>query len=209
MKVFSLPDFSLENYYWKNGLRFIGGADEVGRGAFAGPVVASVVVFPPYIKPEVEINDSKKLSIKKRVEADVWIRQNASFFAISSSSVFFINKYGIVPATHRAFASACSKLNCKLEHLLIDGREMVEKIKVSQTPIIKGDGQSLSIAAASILAKVYRDNLMHNLATKINYQMYGWESNVGYGTQYHREAIKKHGTCKLHRNIFVRNYLAV
>lgn len=202
------PHFKFEQTHWDRGLKFVGGSDEVGRGAFAGPVVAAIVIFPPFIKPEVEINDSKKLSIKKRVEADIWIRQNASFFAICRSSVAYINKYGIGPATHKAFMSAAGQLSCNLEHLIVDGREVVKKIKVSQTPIIKGDEQSLSVAAASILAKVYRDNLMRELATKTPYQMYGWESNVGYGTRHHREAIKKYGACKLHRRVFIRNYLA-
>jgi len=207
MTVVSLPDFSLENYYWKNGLRIVGGADEVGRGAFAGPVVTAVVVFVPKIKLEVEINDSKKLSLKKRLEADLWIKQNVMFYSVSQTGATFINKYGIVPATMRAFTQACSGLNCMLEHLLLDGRDMVPKLKVSQTPIIKGGQKSLSIAAASILAKVYRDNLMADLATNKSYKMYGWETNVGYGTKYHRQAIKMHGPCRIHRQAFIRKYL--
>lgn len=185
------------------------GADEVGRGAFAGPVVAAAVVFPLPIRPKVEINDSKKLTLQKRLVAERWIKENAAFYGIAAVGSDFINRYGIVPATSQVFAQACGIIKCKLDHVLVDGKYRVRELPIAQTPIIKGDQFSMSIAAASILAKVYRDNLMHVLATKEIYSVYGWERNVGYGTRHHCEAIKKYGACKLHRRVFIRKYISL
>ena len=206
-KAKKLPDFSFEQIYWDKGYKFVAGADEVGRGAFAGPVVAAAVVFPWKIRPEVEINDSKRLSLRQRLTAARWIKGNAAFYGIAAVGSGLINRYGIVPATRQAIAKACDLIKCKIDHVLVDGKYRVGELPIAQTPIIKGDQLSMSIAAASILAKVYRDDLMCALATKEAYSMYGWERNAGYGTRHHCEAIKKYGSCKLHRRLFIRKYL--
>lgn len=196
-----LPDFSYERALWDSGLKIIAGADEVGRGAFAGPVVAAVVIFAPMLKIEVEINDSKLLTQKRRKEASIWIKQHAQNFAIGEGSVAEINALGIIPATHLAFTRAIKNLNISIDHLLIDGTRLPKLKPISQTAIIRGDAKSLSIAAASIVAKVYRDDLMIALSEKN--ENYHWHQNKGYGTFAHREAIKKHGSTPHHRTQFI------
>jgi len=199
----SLPDFSYEQPHWSRS-QLVAGADEVGRGAFAGPVVAAVVLFPPNIKIEVELNDSKKLSSPKRTLADLWIRQNALGYGVGQGSVAEINRFGIVKATHRAFRRALAGCQQPIDHLLVDAFYLPYTAglrKGSQTPIPKGDSLSFSIAAASIVAKVHRDALMTNLSTR--YQSYLWHQNKGYGTLAHRQAIQKHGVTPHHRLQFV------
>ncbi len=217
-----LPDFSFEKKLWVDGVGLVYGADEVGRGCFAGPVVAACVSFSPDIKiPEsILINDSKKLSAKKREEANGWIVDNSLVWGVGAASVSEINKNGIKKATDVAFRksvlAASNKINNKnaqnmTSHLLVDAF-YIPNIKgfgkTKQKAIKNGDGRSLSIAAASIVAKVFRDNLMLRLAKNNNHSMYGWENNKGYGTAGHREAIVKHGITKYHREQFVRTYLS-
>jgi len=201
--VKNLPDFSYEQEYWQQG-ELVVGADEVGRGAFAGPVVAAAVIFFPNQKIQIEINDSKKLSPKKRKIADVWIRKNALNYSIGSASASEINKLGIKKATDRAFRRAVSSLEAR--RLLIDGF-FVPYLKSFpqslQHRLVRGDSLSLSIAAASIIAKVYRDSLMCKLAEQSAFCQYNWQSNKGYGTPEHRFAIRTHGACRLHRMQFV------
>lgn len=199
-----MPDFEIEKGIWRSGFRVVGGMDEVGRGSFAGPVVAGVVVFERSIKPPIKINDSKKLTAKQREEADRWIRDNALIVKLGQASVTQINKLGIKKATDVAFRRAVAGL--KLDYLLIDAFYVpyVRGLKMeSQKAIIKGDSLSYSIAAASIVAKVYRDNLMINLSQE--YSHYFWQENKGYGTKFHREAIKKYGPSKFHRKDFIKN----
>lgn len=199
----NLPDFSYEREFWEKG-EIVAGADEVGRGALAGPVVTAAVIFKPNTTIEVEINDSKKLNSNKREIADVWIRQNALSFAIGQASVAEINILGIKPALDRAYRRAIGGLNA--DKLLIDGFR-VPYLKnfpqQKQIKLVKGDQISLSIAAASIIAKVYRDTLVTKLSQNSDLDCYGWYQNKGYGTASHREAIKKYGKCKLHRIQFV------
>lgn len=199
----NLPDFSYEREFWEKG-EIVAGADEVGRGALAGPVVTAAVIFKPNTTIEVEINDSKKLNSNKREIADVWIRQNALSFAIGQASVAEINILGIKPALDRAYRRAIGGLNA--DKLLIDGFR-VPYLKnfpqQKQIKLVKGDQISLSIAAASIIAKVYRDTLVTKLSQNSDLDCYGWYQNKGYGTASHREAIKKYGICKLHRIQFV------
>lgn len=199
----NLPDFSYEREFWEKG-EIVAGADEVGRGALAGPVVTAAVIFKPNTTVEVEINDSKKLNSNKREIADVWIRQNALSFAIGQASVAEINILGIKPALDRAYRRAIGGLNA--DKLLIDGFR-VPYLKnfpqQKQIKLVKGDQISLSIAAASIIAKVYRDTLVTKLSQNSDLDCYGWYQNKGYGTASHREAIKKYGICKLHRIQFV------
>jgi ribonuclease HII len=217
----TFPDFSFENKLHKKGFKLIAGMDEVGRGCFAGPVVAGAVAFAPInnyqltiyneFSKRIIINDSKKLSSKQRELADIWIRKNAVAFGIGQASVTQINKLGIKKATEIAFRKAI--LNCKIEinYLLMDAF-YVPYLKglrrKNQLAIIKGDTKSVSIAAASIVAKVYRDKLMTKLSHQPKYKKYCWDKNKGYGTKTHREAIKKYGSTSKHRKQFVATFLA-
>ena len=227
-----LPNFSFEDKAVAKGFKIIAGVDEVGRGAFAGPVVAGVVCFKgPTFKgvKTVVINDSKKLTAKQRELADLWIRENALAFGIGSASTAQVNKLGIKKATEVAFRKAIAQANKNIEYRIsnIDDKEPYSTFNIPysnidsllidafyiprvkglplnrQKAIIKGDGKSLSIAAASIIAKVFRDRLMTDLSKKTKYKEYKWYKNKGYGTLEHRNAIKKHGITKLHRTAFV------
>jgi ribonuclease HII len=212
----TLPDFSFEKKVYKNGYRVIAGMDEVGRGCFAGPVVAGCVVFP--LEPETDnyqsrpvINDSKKLSSKQREVANSWIRNNAIAYGIGRAGASEINKVGIKKATEIAFRRAIVACEVKIDYLLVDAFYIpyVKGLRrKNQKAIIKGDAKSISIAAASIIAKVYRDSLMVRLGKNPKYRMYGWGQNKGYGTQIHREAITKYGITRQHRNKFVETYLS-
>lgn len=197
-----------EQKLWDEGYQFIAGADEVGRGCFAGPVVAACVVFPSTIKPpdSIRIHDSKKLTALQRQKADKWIRHNALTFGVGQASAAKIDKHGLTRATNIAFRCAAKCCLTRPEILLIDAFfvPFVRGInKAHQRPIIRGDGQVFSIAAASILAKVYRDNLMIKLSQNPRYAKYLWHKNKGYGTKDHRNAIKKHGATRLHRVSFL------
>lgn len=202
----ALPDFSFEKKYWKNGFT-VGGADEVGKGAFAGPVVTSVVIFSSKETNLPLINDSKKLTAKQREQASVWIKENALAWGIGEGSVAEINRLGINGATNRAFRRAVAACPLKLDYLLIDAFYIpyISGIKkANQHPIVKGDSLSISIAAASILAKVYRDSLMVTLSNNPKNKYYLWHKNKGYGTKDHRGAIEKHGITRLHRVKYVQ-----
>jgi ribonuclease HII len=213
------PSFDYERKLWDRGLRFVGGADEVGRGAFAGPIVAAACAFAPnsnfqfpiynQSKNKIIINDSKKLSSKQRELASIWIKENCLAWGVGAGSVYEINKYGIVKATNKAFRRAMKDL--KLEALLVDAFYVPYVLgiqKKNQTPIIKGDAKSLSIAAASIIAKVYRDKIMQGLSKKFRFKKYGWAENMGYGTAKHRVAILKHGTTRHHRKDYLTKLFA-
>lgn len=214
MKKF--PNFSYEKRVWKKGFKFVAGADEVGRGAFAGPVVAAAVVWPSRNGRTLEalekigqigINDSKKLSAKKREELAGFIKKNCHAWGVGEASVATINKLGIVKATQIAFRKALQKCGT-VDFLLVDAfyvRYARGLRRKNQLAIIKGDGKSISIASASIVAKVYRDNLMVTLGKK--HKDYAWHKNAGYGTKEHQEAIKKHGLTRLHRKMFVRKLI--
>ncbi len=213
-----LPNFAYEKKFWKKGYRLIAGCDEVGRGCFAGPVVAGAVVFPKdlEIDKEIVINDSKQVKPRKREKSSLWIKKNALSWGIGEVSVSVINRLGMGKATQMAFRQAINKANnrlngSKIDYLLIDAfyipftKSLRRK---NQKPIIKGDTKSLSIAAASIIAKVYRDKIMLTLSKKPNFKKYGWGRNKGYGTREHQEAIKKHGLTRHHRKAFVATMLS-
>ncbi len=183
----TLPDFSFEKKLHKEGYKLIAGVDEVGRGCFAGPVVAGCVVFSHSSKlyvsrhSSVIINDSKKLSAERRKVADKWIRKNATAFGIGAASVSQINKFGIKKATEIAFRKAIKNCEVQIDHLLIDAFYIpyVKGLKrKNQRAIIKGDTKSVSIAAASIVAKVYRDKLMTSLSGKEKYGKYKWHKRL-------------------------------
>jgi ribonuclease HII len=218
----NLPDFKYEKEAKKRGFGTIAGIDEVGRGCFAGPVVAGCVVFGHKNtmhniqdvvlcgSRKIIINDSKKLTSRQREYADIWIRKNALTFGIGMASVSQINKFGIKKATEIAFRRAI--VNCKLsiDYLLIDAFYIpyVKGLRrKNQNPIIKGDTKSISIAAASIIAKVYRDSLMVRLNKKPKYRKYKWNTNKGYGTLEHRKALLKHGATRLHRKVFIDTWI--
>ncbi|OGY08731.1 MAG: ribonuclease HII [Candidatus Blackburnbacteria bacterium RIFCSPHIGHO2_01_FULL_43_15b] len=220
MKQKELPDFSYEKKVWRKGFRFVAGADEVGRGAFAGPLVAAAVVFPSSrvmreISPRrlvemtaVRIDDSKKLTAKQREKAAEWVKKNALAWGVGEVNVATINRLGIVKATQIAFRKAIKQCG-NVDFLLVDAFYVPYTKglrRKNQLAIIKGDEKSISIAAASIIAKVYRDNLMSSLARSDLARLgaYRWDKNKGYGTRDHREAIRKHGITRLHRKLFVK-----
>ncbi|HCX76126.1 MAG TPA: ribonuclease HII [Algoriphagus sp.] len=179
--------------------RIEAGCDEVGRGCLAGPVVAAAVILPAdYENPW--INDSKKLGKSQREELIEQIKLKSLDWAIAEATVAEIDQINILNASFLAMSRAIEMLKVKPEHLLIDGNRWKSKLEYSYSCIIKGDGKFASIAAASILAKVHRDQMMEDLAT--SFPHYGWESNVGYPTKTHREGIQKHGISPWHRKSF-------
>lgn len=208
------PTFKEERKLWKKGYRYVVGLDEVGRGAFAGPVVVGAVVFnkdTPYQQRTrsilAEINDSKLLKPLKRQRLTEEIKKNSVQALVTSISIAIINKQGIGQATKMAFRKILRQLQQKLKgeklFILIDGFH-VKYIKgiglKNQKAIIKGDRKSITIAAASIIAKVYRDGLMKTLGKK--YPQYRLGKNKGYGTKQHQKALKKYGLTKVHRKSF-------
>lgn len=179
--------------------RIEAGCDEVGRGCLAGPVVAAAVILPAdYENPW--INDSKKLGKSQREELIEEIKYKSLDWAIAEATVAEIDQINILNASFLAMSRAIELLKVKPEHLLIDGNRWRSKLEYSYSCIIKGDGKFASIAAASILAKVHRDQMMEDLAN--SFPHYGWESNVGYPTKTHREGIQKHGISPWHRKSF-------
>ena len=182
---------------------YICGIDEVGRGPLAGPVVASVVVFKPNTKIE-GINDSKKLSEAKREELFDIIKEKALDYGIGIVNNEDIDKYNILNATYMAMKKALNCLENQPDYLLIDAAT-IPGVDINQKPIIKGDSKSISIAAASILAKVTRDNIMYQYDEI--FPEYGFKSHKGYGTKEHYEAIEKHGITRIHRKSFLKNIL--
>lgn len=175
------------------------GCDEVGRGCLAGPVVAASVILPAdYHNPW--INDSKKLSKSNREELISEIKEKSIAWAIAEASVEEIDQINILNASFLAMKRAVLALNQAPEHLLIDGNRWKSDLKIPFTCVIKGDGKYASIAAASILAKVYRDDLMEKLA--LDFPHFGWETNAGYPTKVHRKGIELHGATAWHRKSF-------
>lgn len=171
--------------------------DEAGRGPWAGPVVAAAVILPPRVHLP-GLNDSKKLTEEKRETLFLLIQKKAAF-GIGQASNKEVDRYGLLRATELAFRRALARLPIKPDHLLIDGRDKFT-FTVPHTSIIKGDEKERSISAASILAKVTRDHLMAKKAKK--FPGYHFERHKGYGTEKHRQALKKHGITPLHRQSF-------
>lgn len=212
-------NFCYEKQVVKKGYRVIAGADEVGRGCFAGPVVAGCVAFTPTQilnhriqnrNSNLKINDSKKLTQKQRERANFWIKRNALCYGIGWASVAQINRFGIKKASEIAFRKATKHCGKRVDYLLIDAFYIpyVKGLRrKNQKAIIKGDTKSVSIAAASIIAKVYRDKLMAKLAQDPKYRKYKWDKNKGYGTPEHGKAIKKYGLTRQHRKKFVETYI--
>ena len=186
-----------ENELYESGIKYIAGIDEVGRGPLVGPVVTAAVILPKDFYDE-RINDSKKLTEKKRELLYDVIMENAVSVGIGISSEDVIDDINILEATKKAMIEAVNNLSVKPEHLLIDAVKL--NVDIPQTSIIKGDAKSESIAAASVIAKVTRDSMMYELDKK--YPMYGFGNHKGYGTKKHIEAIEKYGIIKEHRKTF-------
>ncbi len=195
-----IPTLDFEKQLWNLKYANVCGLDEVGRGCFAGPVCTGAVIFKPDSRIPEGIRDSKLLTPKKRQKLSQEIKNSCFAWSIGQSSVEMINELGIVGATQSAFYQSVQNLNIPPDFLLIDAFFIDGIEKEKQKPIIHGDSLCLSIAAASIIAKVYRDELMEKLA--LEYPEYGLENHKGYGTKQHREAIKKHGLTDIHRKSF-------
>lgn len=198
MKVAATFDY--ENTLWKQNKKHIVGIDEVGRGAWAGPLVAGAVVFPKNFQTKERFFDSKLLTEKQRQQTSKIIYSEAVSFGIGQVTVEEITSLGLTSATQLAYQRALNQLNLTPDHYLIDAFYLKHLDKLNQTPIVHGDYLCASIAAASIIAKVYRDQLMIKLSRI--YQSYNFQNNKGYGTKFHQNALSQFGLSDLHR----RNY---
>ena len=192
------PDFSFEQALIDQGVEPIAGTDEVGRGPLAGPVVAAAVILDPYNIPD-GLNDSKKISAKKR-DALFDIIKATSIWCVAEASVEEIDALNIYHASHLAMCRAVSGLSQAAQHVLVDGNKIPVNMPAKATAIVKGDGKSQSIAAASILAKVTRDR--HMVALSQQHPGYGWETNAGYPTKSHICALEQQGVTPHHRRSF-------
>ena len=179
------------------------GCDEVGRGCLCGPVVAAAVIIDHQFNHNL-INDSKQLSFRTRIELDSYIKENVLDYSIAELSPEFIDEHNILNASIHAMHNALDQLKLKPELILVDGNKFHPYNYIPHQCIIKGDTKFLSIAAASILAKNYRDLLMIELHEE--FPEYGWNKNMGYATKQYREALKKFGPTKYHRKSFRLEY---
>lgn len=193
-----------EELYRSQGFKAICGVDEAGRGPLAGPVFAAAVILPEGLVID-GVTDSKKLSEKKREKLFDIIKEKALAYSIASASVEEIEEMNILQATLLAMKRAVEGLSVKADFAMIDGNKE-PKLDIPCVSIVKGDGKSESIAAASILAKVSRDRLMLELAK--DYPEYHFEKHKGYGTKVHCEAILQYGPCEIHRLSFLKKLLA-
>ena len=189
---------TFEKIAYQEGYQFIAGIDEAGRGPLAGPVVAAAVIFPPdYVNAE--INDSKQLSARKREELYEIIKSEAVAIGMGVVDADIIDRLNILRATLQAMREAVLELSTSPDFLLIDGLQCIPLL-TPQKPLVKGDSRSISIAAASIIAKVSRDRIMEMYHRQ--FPQYNFRQNKGYGTKEHCSAIKQFGMCKIHRKSF-------
>ncbi|MEQ6249728.1 ribonuclease HII [Sulfitobacter sp. HNIBRBA3233] len=193
-----LPDFSFEDAARARGYTRIAGVDEVGRGPLAGPVTAAAVVLDPARIPD-GINDSKQLSRKRR-EALHEVLMEVADVSVAHATVAEIEEHNILRASHIAMRRALAGLRVPADYCLIDGNRLPEGLNLPGLPVVKGDTRSLSIAAASIMAKICRDCVMLSLAQQ--HPGYGWETNMGYGSKSHMSALQKLGPTPHHRRTF-------
>lgn len=208
-KLIAMKEF--ENRLISEGVDYIAGVDEVGRGPLAGPVVAACVILPKDFDTP-GLDDSKKLTEKRRNAMLEVIRKEAVAYGLGMASLEKIDEVNILEATKgamkiaiaKAEAMLMKKAGAKIDHILFDAIK-IEDIQIPQTSIIQGDGKSVSIAAASILAKVTRDAMMVKYAEE--YPGYSFESNKGYGTKAHYEGLEKHGITPIHRRSFLKKML--
>ena len=179
------------------------GCDEVGRGCLCGPVVAAAVIVDKKFESQL-VTDSKKLSAKTRLELDKYIKDNAVDYAIAELSPSHIDEFNILQSSIHAMHLALDQLKIRPELILVDGNKSHPYNFIPHQCIIKGDSKFLSIAAASIIAKNYRDNIMIQLHDE--FPEYDWKNNMGYATKKHREALKKYGPTEHHRRSFRLDY---
>ncbi len=199
-----MPDYSYEKAAETSGFNIICGVDEAGRGPLAGPVCAAAVILPK--DSEIEgLNDSKKLSEKKREQLFNIITEKAISYCVAYGTLEEIEEKNILNATFLAMNRAIGGLNVKPDFALIDGNKIPTGIKVPAAAVVKGDAKSMSIAAASILAKVSRDRLLMEYDKK--YPVYQFAKHKGYGTKLHTDLIKEFGPCDIHRLSFLKNIL--
>jgi ribonuclease HII len=200
----SLPGLTLERRLLSRGYRLIAGIDEAGRGAWAGPVVAAAVILPldcPDLLARLQgVNDSKKLSVRQREHAGPIVERLAVAAGTGAASALEIDRLGIVPATRLAMQRAVANLNPPPQALLIDAVDLTALVPLPQHALFYGDAISLSIAAASILAKLHRDGLM--TALEARYPGYGFARHKGYGTAAHQAALTRLGASEIHRQSF-------
>jgi ribonuclease HII len=194
----SVPDFSYELSAFAEGARAVAGVDEVGRGPLAGPVIAAAVRLDPDCIPA-GLNDSKLLTHARRQAISDLLWQTADV-SVAEATVAEIDRLNILHASMLAMERAVSGLKAPADHVLVDGNRIPPGLKGRATAIVKGDARSLSIAAASIIAKIWRDRLMVDLAQQ--HPGYGWDRNAGYPTKDHREALQNLGVTPHHRRSF-------
>lgn len=194
------PDFSHEMRLYAGGCSAVAGTDEAGRGPLAGPVVAAAVVLNPFNIP-FGLDDSKRLKKTQREQAFTDIMAKAKAIAFCSMSAEEIDRTDIRKASLEAMRRSVAALSVEVDHVLVDGRDVPPRLVCSATALIKGDQRSLSIAAASIIAKVVRDRGMHEVGTE--WIRYGFGNHAGYGTNMHMDAIAEHGpVTRIHRFTF-------
>jgi ribonuclease HII len=201
------PTFDYEQQYWSQGISYVAGIDEAGMGALAGPVVAATVIFsedgmPAFLElvEKTPIRDSKLLSPQQREKAVAILQSHAKAWAIGEASVAEIDSMNIRVASHLAMQRAIAALKIVPDILMIDGKPAQISKTIPTITIIKGDQLSYSIAAASILAKVYRDNIMKEL--DLQFPQYGFASHKGYGAKIHMDALIAHGATEHHRKSY-------
>ena len=199
-----MPDFLYETAAKEKGYKYICGVDEAGRGPLAGPVCAAAVILPENARIP-GLNDSKKLTEKRREELFEIIKKEAVAFSVAYGTLEEIEKYNILEATFLAMNRAIDGLSVRADYALIDGNRVPKGIKIPCETVIKGDSKSASIAAASILAKVTRDRLLLEYDKK--YPVYNFKKHKGYGTKEHYEAIRTYGVCEIHRLSFLKNVI--
>lgn len=199
-----MPDYLIEKEIIESGKKIVAGVDEAGRGPLAGPVCAASVILP--VDLEIEgLNDSKKLSEKKREKLYDIIIDKAVAYDIQLVDNEIIDEINILQATMLAMTNAVNSLSVKPDFVIIDGNRLPEQLEIPAKAVVKGDAKSMSIAAASILAKVTRDRLMLELAKE--YPEYEFERHKGYGTKLHCEKLREFGPCKIHRKTFIKKIL--
>ena len=199
-----MPDYEYEKAAVLSGFNTICGVDEAGRGPLAGPVCAAAVILPADTVIE-GLDDSKKLSEKKRERLYGEITEKAIAYSVAYGTLEEIETLNILEATFLAMNRAIEGLKVKPDFALIDGNRVPQGIKIPCATVVKGDSKSMSVAAASILAKVTRDRLMLTYDEK--YPQYNFKKHKGYGTKEHTELIKKYGPCEIHRLSFLKNIL--
>ncbi len=196
------PDLRFETPLWARGITTVAGMDEAGRGAWAGPVFAAAVILPPgdgLMEQLHGVRDSKLMTALQRSRWAALIRSTAAAWGVGYAEAGEVDAMGIVPATRLAMTRALEACGCEVQHLLVDALRL-PKVLIPQEALIKGDRRSLSIAAASVLAKTARDEVMQ--AWDAAFPGYGFAHNKGYGTAFHRAALEEMGPCVLHRRSF-------